>query len=79
MDKELLLHSDKIHTTKMGINRIKKNLNIETDDVVKYCKNLILDRKCTIYKKGKNYYCKINNIMVTINSASYTIITAHVL
>lgn len=72
----LLNNIDKLHTTKMGIDRIKKNLNINTD-VVEYCKNKILDENCVINKKGKNYYCKIDNIIITVNSYSYTIITAH--
>ena len=33
--KELLDNIDKIHTTELGIGRIKKNLNLETNDVVK--------------------------------------------
>ncbi len=73
----LLQNIDKIHTTTMGIDRIKKNLNLDALDVVEYIKNIILDKDCIIYKKGKNYYCEINNIRVTINSYSYTIITAH--
>lgn len=72
---ELLLNIDKIHTTEMGIVRIKKNLNLN-EDVVEFCKNKILDKKCNIYKQGKNWYCEINNIRITINSYSYTIITA---
>ena len=72
----LLSNIDKIHTTSMGIDRIKKNLNIN-EDVVLYCKNKILDKNCHIYKKGKNYYCEIDDIIITINSYSYTIITAH--
>lgn len=76
----LLLNIDKIHTTKMGINRIKKNLKLNTyDDVVEYCKNKILDKKSNIYKQGKNWYCEIDNIRITINSYSYTIITAHLI
>ena len=75
---ELLLNVDKIHTTKMGIERIKKNLNIDVD-VVDYCKSRIMDKNCNIYKKGKNYYCEIDNIMITINSYTYTIITAHII
>ena len=75
---ELLLNIDKIHTTKMGIERIKKNLKIKTD-VVQYCKNVIKDNNCNIYKKGKNWYCESDNIRITINSYSYTIITAHLL
>ncbi|WP_288834306.1 DUF3781 domain-containing protein, partial [uncultured Catenibacterium sp.] len=27
---------------------------------------------------GKNWYCEIENIIITINSYSYTIITAHI-
>ena len=74
--KELLTNIEKIHTTKMGIERIKKKLNIN-EDVVEYCKNIILDKNCDIVKKGKNYYCTLNNTIITVNSYSYTIITAH--
>ena len=79
IDKEKLLSNiDKVHTTKMGIDRIKKNLKIDTNDVVEYCKNKLLDKNCNIYKQGKNWYCEIENIIITINSYSYTIITAHI-
>lgn len=78
MNKEiLLLNINKIHTTKMGIDRIKKNLKLETNEVVEFCKNKILNKNCKIYKQGKNWYCEIDNIKITINSYSYTIITAH--
>ena len=78
MNREILLSNiDKVHTTKMGIERIKKNLKLDTNDVVNYCKNKVLDKNCNIYKQGKNWYCEIDNIKITINSYSYTIITAH--
>jgi hypothetical protein len=78
MNKEILLSNiGKIHTTKMGIDRIKRNLKLDTNDVVNYCKNKVLDKDCNIYKQGKNWYCEIDNIKITINSYSYTIITAH--
>ena len=77
-DKRILLDNiDKVHTTEMGIGRIKKNLKLDTCDVVEYCKNKVLDKNCNIYKQGKNWYCEIDNIIITINSYSYTIITAH--
>lgn len=79
MNKELLLNIDKIHTTKMGIDRIKNNLNLDDIDVVEYCKNKILENDCYIYRQGKNWYCEIENIKITINSYSYTIITAHLI
>lgn len=77
--KVLLSNIDKIHTTEMGRNRIKKNLILDTDDVVEYCKNKILDKKCNIYQQGKNWYCEVDHIRITINSHSYTIITAHLI
>ena len=80
MDKEgLLFNIDKVHTTEMGIGRIKKNLKLDTDDVVEWCKNRVLDEGCNIYKQGKNWYCEIDNIKITSNSYSYTIITAHII
>ena len=75
---DLLTNIDKIHTTELGVNRIKNNLKID-GDVVSFCKMKILDKNCSIYKKGKNWYCEIDNIKITINSYSYTIITAHII
>ena len=79
-DKQILLDNiSKVHTTEMGIDRIKKNLKLNTNDVVEFCKNKILDKNCNIYKQGKNWYCEIDNIKITINSYSYTIIKAHLI
>ena len=79
-DKQILLDNvSKVHTTEIGIDRIKKNLKLNTNDVVEFCKNKILDKNCNIYKQGKNWYCEIDNIKITINSYSYTIITAHLI
>ena len=80
MNKEVLLSNiDKVHTTKMGIDRIRRNLRLNTNDVIEYCKNKVIDKNCNIYKQGKNWYCEINNIKISINSYSYTIITAHII
>ena len=77
--KILLLNIDKIHTIKIRITRIQKNLKINTCDVIDYCKSKILDKKCKLYKQGKNSHCEIDNLRITINSSSYTIITAHII
>ena len=80
MDKEKLLSNiDKIHTTQAGVIRIRKNLDLNTSDVVLYCKNKILKSNSYVFKKGKNWYCEVDNITITINSYSYTIITAHII
>lgn len=80
-DKQVLVNNiDKIHTTAMGMDRIKRNLKwSSTDDVVQYCKDKIIDRNCIIYRQGKNWYCELDNIRITVNVYSYTIITAHVM
>ena len=80
MNKEiLLLNIDKLHTTKLGIDRIQKNLKLNNIDIVNYCKNKIKNKTCNIYREGKNWYCEVNNIKFTINAYSYTIITAHIM
>ncbi|MCM1320547.1 MAG: DUF3781 domain-containing protein [Bacteroides sp.] len=77
-DKCILLSNiSSVHTTEMGADRIRKNLKIETNDPVEYCKQKILHNACCIYKQGKNWYCEIDDIKITINSYTYTIITAH--
>ena len=73
---KLINNIDKLHTTDLGVIRIKKNLEISCY-VINYCKNRILDKNCIITKKGKNFYCEIDNIIITVNSYTYTIITAH--
>ena len=78
-DKEIVLANiDSIHTTNLGEERIKKNLNIN-DDVVICLKKLIAAKDSVVYKNGKNYYCIINNTIITINSYNYCIITAHII
>ena len=80
MNKEVLLQNiDKVHTTEMGIDRIRKNLKLDTNNVAEYCKSKVLDKNCNIYKQEKNWYCEIDNIKITINSYSYTVITAHLM
>lgn len=76
---ELLQNIEKIHTTIMGKDRIKKNLKLEEVDVVEYCKEFVLNPNASIFRQGKNWYAKSNNIVFTINAYSYTIITAHFL
>lgn len=73
----LLLNLEKVHTTEMGVERIKKNLNLDVDDVVAWCKSKISDTNCQITRTGKNWYAQIDNCIITVNANSFTIITAH--
>ena len=78
MKIDLLVENiNRIHTTEMGVDRIKKNLSLLNENVVDYCKNIIINKKCKIIRKGKNWYVEYENIRITVNANSYTIITAH--
>lgn len=61
----------------MGIDRIKRNLQVETDDIVKWCKDRILNKDAKIERLGKNLYITVDDCRITVNAHSYTIITAH--
>lgn len=53
-DDELLKNLDKLHTTELGVERIKRNLFLDTDDVVVWCKAKIDSVKAVITRSGKN-------------------------
>ena len=75
---DLLENISRIHTTEMGKDRIRRNLSLADDtDVVKYCVDVIMRDNCVITKQGKNWYAESNGEIITVNSYSYTIITAH--
>lgn len=76
-EDELILNISKLHTTNMGVDRIKRNLSIDTDDVVKWCRDRILKYSNNITRKGKNWYIVTDEEIITVNVYSYTIITAH--
>ena len=68
-ERQILLDNiDKIHSTPMGIERIRKNLGLDSPDAARYCKSKISDKNCNIYKQGKNWYCETENIRITVNS-----------
>lgn len=76
MNNDLLSNLDKLHTTELGALRIKRNLGLDCDDVVSWCKNKIRNAS-QITAKGKNWYITIDGIILTVNGRSFTIITAH--
>lgn len=73
---DLTVNLDKIHTTEMGAERITRNIELNTADVVAWCKDKIVGAD-EIIRKGKNWYVYTDNAIITINAHSYTIITAH--
>ena len=76
-DLELLSHLDKLHTTELGVVRIKRNLSLDIDDIVEWCKDKISSVHSITTRRGKNWYVNVDDIVITVNAYSYTIITAH--
>lgn len=75
----LLQKLNLIHTTPMGLERIRRNLSLglEVTDVVAWCKEKIQSPEAQITRRGKNWYVSIEGAVITVNAYSYTIITAH--
>ena len=76
-ENELLNHLDKLHTTGLGTARIKRNLALDTDHVVDWCRSRISSVEASISRKGKNWYVVIDGCVITVNADSYTIIKEH--
>lgn len=74
---ELLTNLNQLHTTQLGAVRIKRNLTLDTEDVVAWCKRKISSPAAVITREGKNWYATVDGCIITINGYSFTIITAH--
>ncbi|MCL2433570.1 MAG: DUF3781 domain-containing protein [Clostridia bacterium] len=78
-DRELIKNIDKIHTTTLGAQRIRRNLGLcglDGDGVVVWCREMIL-RADEIVRRGKNWYVYAGDAVITVNAYSFTVITAH--
>jgi len=74
---DLLSNLEKIHTTELGVERIRRNLGLKTGDVVEWCRMRIVDENNKISRHGKNWYVVAETCTITVNATSFTIITAH--
>ena len=74
--------AEKFRNTTLGFSRIKRNLDIlhfSDAETESYLKKILLSKPLEdIEAKGKNYYFKYfeSNAILTVNSHSFTIITA---
>lgn len=73
----LLEHLDQLHTTDLGVIRVRRNLSLNCEDVVDWCRKQITSPDASIVRNGKNWYVDIGTGVITVNAYSYTIITAH--
>jgi hypothetical protein len=72
------LEINKLRTTKLGEERVRRNLRLDVDDVVAWCIRAACNADAdSIIRKGKNWYVRGDDCVLTINVNSHTIITAH--
>lgn len=74
---DLVNNLGRLHTTELGAIRIKRNLCLEVEDVVEWCRFQIISPQASISRRGKNWYIFADGNVITVNAYSYTIITAH--
>lgn len=75
--RELTEKLERLHTTKLGAERIKRNLGLTVDDAAEWCRSRIMDPGAVIERRGKNWYVRIDGCVITVNAGNCTIITAH--
>ena len=68
------IDTNKLHTTELGKERIKRNIGLTIDEVIEWCKQADLNN---VERKGKNWYVYADDFVLTIHVKSHTIITAH--
>lgn len=67
-----------LHTTDLGVERIRRNLGLDVDDVVAWCKQAVLAAgEGAVIRRGKNWYVSGDGFILTINTRSNTVITAY--
>ena len=67
---ERLTNLDKLHTTELGFERIRKNLSLDSVDILNWCRNQIGLPDAVITRKGKNWYVSINGCIFAVNAFS---------
>ena len=76
-NSKLLDNIEKLHTTALGAERIRRNLGLGDVDVVEWCRSRILDKDAVIGRQGKNWQVRTTDCFIPVNASSHTIITAH--
>lgn len=74
---ELSAKLDRLRTTPMGAERIRRNLGLGEADPVAWCREKIAAPGTVITRRGKNLYAQGEDWCITVNAGSLTVITAH--
>ena len=62
---------NKLHTTALGKERIKRNIGLDIDKIIAWCKQEDL---ANVEQKGKNWYVCADDFVLTINAKSHRLL-----
>lgn len=69
MSNPLRENLDKLHTTALGMERIRKNLSLTAPDIIAWCREAIV-QSSHIERRGKNWYVYTADAVITVNAHS---------
>jgi hypothetical protein len=68
--QDLTANLNKLHTTPMGVERVRRNLGLQINDVVSWCKEAVQNADL-LMQAGKNWYVYKGGVSITINAKSF--------
>jgi hypothetical protein len=77
-DNELLKNLNKLNTTELGVERNKRNLSLDTDDVIDWCKAKINSSNAVITRKGKNWYAIVDNYLISFIKLRFAVVLLYI-
>ena len=57
---------DRLHTTALGVSRIQRNLALNVDDVVGWCRGVMSQPGVSAVRHGKNWMVRAEDCVFTI-------------
>ncbi|MDE5607826.1 MAG: DUF3781 domain-containing protein [Muribaculaceae bacterium] len=78
MTDDCKIDIERLHTTALGAERIRRNLGLSPDaDPLACCVKLITSPGALTERCGKNIYVTVGQIRITVNASAMSVITAH--
>lgn len=77
METNLVNNLNKLQLPDLVEEKVRDNIfgwKISTNDIIDWCKNIIINENATIQEDESNYYIKLNNYGTVIRKNDYNII-----
>ncbi len=71
---KLLENIDKLIISQKDIIKINRNIQLDTNNIIKWCVDKVKLKDSVITKKGKNWHVEVDGFIITIKASNYQII-----